>query len=350
MKSLAVLVFWLASVSPALLQEANHGPGLTATQSPLTMSQVLVWMDGGPESLRVAQLIERRGIDFSPTEDFLKQMAAMHAKPILLQKLKQARVVHVAKDTVAEQSAFSDMLACVNGSNGAEDSCKKAAAIEPSTARFALGLKALHSGHADEARSIFIDALVAEPGVADFQSYLGFALHKLHELDLAESAYRKAMGLDPQFETPVNNLASLFLDKNDPAQAEKFARQSVSLMPEDAWAHHNLGVALVKQSQVHEGIQELSEAERLEPENPFHHTQMGEIFEIGKKYEFALAEYRQAADLDPRNVEVHKKILAMLLLLHQPEQAITECEKLQALMNQHPKESCKEFVRRTLRK
>jgi Flp pilus assembly protein TadD len=351
MKGIPVLVYFAALVLPALPQDASQGVGLT--NAPLTTAQVLVWMDGGDESARAAQLIERRGIDFSPTEHFLKQLAAMHAKPILLEKLKQATVVRVANDPATEQSAFFDMVACLQSSDAnasAADACKKAAAIEPSTARFALGLRALHSGRAEEARSTFIDALVAEPGIADFQSYLGFALHELHELDLAESAYRKAMSLDPEFETPVNNLASLFLEKNDPVQAEKFARQALALIPDDASAHHNLGVALIKQSKAHEGIQELSEAERLEPENPFRHKQMGEILEIGKRYDAALAEYRQAADLAPQDLAIHKKIMTMLLLLHQPDQAIVECEKLQTLAKQHPKESCKDFVRRTFRK
>jgi Flp pilus assembly protein TadD len=328
---------------------------LAAPRAPLTMAQVLVWMDGGAESLRVAQLVERQGIDFAPDAELLSSLASMHAKTALLEKLKQAKIILIARDPAKEQAAYSQLLACLQKSSvgtnqSVENSCTKAETNEASTARFASGLLALHRRNLDEALRLFKAAVDADRKVPDLHNYLGLTYRDLHDLEEAEMELREAMRLDPEYETPVSNLAYLYLQRDDLVRAEEYARQAIGLMHEDASAHNNLGLALIKEQKASEGIQELFEAERLEPQVPFRHMQIAEVFVIAKKYEDALREYRQADALDPQNATIHQNILKMLVYLRRHDEAVSECESLNTLTPTHSHETCKDFVRRVIGK
>ncbi len=54
----------LVLVLTAVFLHGNQDATPKAMRDPLTMGQVLVWMDGVVESLRVEQLVERQGAPF----------------------------------------------------------------------------------------------------------------------------------------------------------------------------------------------------------------------------------------------------------------------------------------------
>ncbi len=203
------------------------------------MGQVLAWMDGGAESLRVEQLLERQGVDFVPTAELLDSLKVLNAKPSLLEKLKSAKVAHSGVGSAKGQAAYAELFTCLRKANSgadaeAERECLAAETDEPSTARFARGLLAKRRGESSEARRFFSAAVEAAPTIPDNHNYLAQAFLKLGELDHAEAEYREAIRLDPAYETPVSNLADLYLAKNDPILAERYARQAITLMKEDA--------------------------------------------------------------------------------------------------------------------
>jgi len=308
-------------------------------------------MDDGDESQRVAQLVARQGTDFVLSAEFLAALQTLHAKPVLLESLRGAKVFAGAQDQKTEQAAYSALLTCLQKANSGQDSeaeteCLKAETIDASTARFALGRLAQRRQKWEEAVQYFKDAVQANPSVPDTHNYLGFAFDGVRRFEEGEAEYRVAMRLDPEYETPVSNLAVEFLRRNDPIQAERYARQAVHLMKDDASAHNNLAMALVKQGKFADGVVELREAKRLEPEIPFRHTVLADLYVSAEKYEDAVEEYRQAAALAPQDAQIHYKLLQMLLLLKRRDEAVAECEKLKTLTPMKSKDSCKEFVRK----
>jgi Flp pilus assembly protein TadD len=312
-------------------------------------------MEGGTESLRVAQLIERQGIDFAPTDEFLDALKALHAKDRLLDDLKRAKILHPAGDAPTEQAAYAALLACEQADGSGqytegETQCSKAESAEASTAYFAQGLLAQHQQKWTEAVRFFKAAVQAGPLIPDNYNYLGIAFQDLGDLEQAEAECREAIRLDPEYETPVNNLAYIYLVKKDASQAERYARQAIGLMGNDASAHWNLGLALFKEGKPSDGLQELLEAEKLEPEASFRHKQIGDAYVSLERYEDALAEYRKAVVLDPQNAEIHGDILKMLLVLNRRDDAITECEMLKRLTPMATKDSCKTIVNETVGK
>ena len=337
----------LVLVLTAILSQGNQDATPKTVRDPLTMGQVLVWMDGGTESLRVEQLVERQGIDFDPTAELLDSLKVLNAKPSFLEKLKSAKVTHSATGSVKEQTAYTELFKCLqkafSGADAeAERECLAAETDEPSTARFALGLLAKRRGNSSEALRSFRAAVEAAPTIPDNHNYLAWAYRKLGELDHAEAEYREAMRLDPAYETPVSNLADIYLAKNDPVQAERYARQAIVLMKEDAWAHNELGIALCKQQKFTECLAELREAERLDPDDAFRHTQLGTMLWNTGKCSDAVHEFQQATKLDPSNSYTHIRLLTLLLQLGRKDETQTECETIQGVI--HTKKTCAEIA------
>src|SRR5215467_13712041 len=193
-------------------------PVQKAAMAPLAMAQVLVWMDSGSESSRVAQLVERQGIDFTPTEEYLEELRGLRAKPALLEKLRNTRPQSPSTNAAAEKSAYAHLLACLRNArpetaSQSEKECLTAEASEPSAARFALGNQALAAKRFQSAQQFFKHAIEATPMVADNHNYLGIAFQEAGDLKAAEAEYLEAARLDPDYETPVSNLASLFLNQ-----------------------------------------------------------------------------------------------------------------------------------------
>src|SRR5579871_3755076 len=91
---------------------AAQNSGQDLSRAPLTMAQVVVWMEGGVESLRVAQLVKRQGIDFVPSNEFVDSLNALHARGELLNAVKGAMVVRSGGDAAKEQAAYVSLLAC----------------------------------------------------------------------------------------------------------------------------------------------------------------------------------------------------------------------------------------------
>jgi len=64
-----------------------------ASQKPLTKDQVLGLVRNQLGDEGGAKLIEQRGIDFEPTEDFIKSLQAASASEVFVQALRAARRV-----------------------------------------------------------------------------------------------------------------------------------------------------------------------------------------------------------------------------------------------------------------
>jgi serine/threonine-protein kinase len=86
------------------------------------------------------------------------------------------------------------------------------------------------------------------------------------------------------------------------------ASAAIRLKPDDAWAHYNLGLALVGQGKVAEAIVAFRAAIRLKPDLAQAHYNLGNaLFAQGKVPE-ALAEFRHAIRLKPDFADAHTSL------------------------------------------
>ncbi len=88
-----------------------------------------------------------------------------------------------------------------------------------------------------------------------------------HDVGGAITEYRKAIELDPAFVAAYANLADLYRAGGVDGEAEKTLREGLSRNPRDATLHHALGLALVRQKRIADGLSELRTAAQLAPNN-----------------------------------------------------------------------------------
>ena len=112
---------------------------------PLDRAQVLAWMDFGESTSRVKKLIERAGIDFEPTGDYLALLKNLGAPAGFVEAVgKQHPTGAPSKYSPAQQAGFDHLSTCLTMAKTgrfeeAENHCQAATSFEPGVTDFALG-------------------------------------------------------------------------------------------------------------------------------------------------------------------------------------------------------------------
>jgi len=87
-------------------------------------------------------------------------------------------------------------------------------------------------------------------------------------IDTAIITYQTALALDPGFVPATINLADLYRQSGDEVAAEDVLRRAIGINAGSADLHHTLGLSLIRQQRVPDGVAELQRAAKLAPENP----------------------------------------------------------------------------------
>src|SRR4029079_11045111 len=82
----------------------------------------------------------------------------------------------------------------------------------------------------------------------------------------AETEYKAALRLSPQYMLAAINLADLYRRLQREYDAENTLRAAIAVVPGDAGAHHTLGLTLVRLKRLTEALVELRRAAELAPE------------------------------------------------------------------------------------
>lgn len=167
------------------------------------------------------------------------------------------------------------------------------------------GAMAAGHGRFDEAETCFRQAVKLKPDYAIAYGNLGLALHDQGKLDEAEANLHKALKLNPDFAEAHNNLGMTFHSSGRPDEAEACFRQAIKLNPDYTKAFNNLGLALHDQGKLDEAEANLNKALTLTPDFADTYINLGIILNSQGKLEEAVASYRQALTLRPDYAEAH---------------------------------------------
>jgi hypothetical protein len=110
---------------------------------------------------------------------------------------------------------------------------------------------------------------VQRPQDAGVQNDLGNLLLLAHRTGEAETAYRRALELDPKRTSALFNLALLEQDKGELKPARKLFEQVVQLEPQHAWAHFQLGAIAEAEGRRGPAVDEYARAFALDPQLAF---------------------------------------------------------------------------------
>jgi predicted negative regulator of RcsB-dependent stress response len=107
---------------------------------------------------------------------------------------------------------------------------------------YLLGLIALKDGDIDAAVEYLSNVVKRDASKPQYVANLGFAYHEQGKLDLAISAYRKAIAIEPRYLDAHYNLHAALIDANNLAPSITCLEAVISLNPQDLDATFMLGM------------------------------------------------------------------------------------------------------------
>jgi tetratricopeptide (TPR) repeat protein len=123
----------------------------------------------------------------------------------------------------------------------------------PETLHFHLGRIYEQAGHLTEAESHYREACRLAPDYAQAQNYLGILLLRSDRLAEAEQHFREAIRLT-DFPEAQNNLGVLLLNSGRLEEAEQHITEAIRLLPGFARAHNGLGIVRLRQHRTTEAL------------------------------------------------------------------------------------------------
>jgi Flp pilus assembly protein TadD len=336
---LTVFILVIALILPLPLQ---------AQQKPFTQEQISNMVRDGFGDDSGAKLIEQRGLDFTPAEDFLQSLQAAGASGAFLQALRAAnshepagakkplnqvqiiallaggvpilRVAMLVKDRGIDFNLSDDYLQDILRVGGDKELVaalknasvtRPAAAVDPAAAarqtdvrqHIARGAELAKKADYALAEQEYRAALQLDPQNADLYVSLAYVLIPQQKWDETQSAARAALRLDPNNDMAHNNLGVALGSKGDLDGAVSEFREALRLNPNYEVAHDNLGVALGIKGDVEGAIAEYREAVRLNPKYEVAHYNLGVALERKGDWRGALEEYHTAYTLNPNNAD-----------------------------------------------
>jgi len=261
---------------------AAKPPEPASAKKPLNQVQVFALLVGQVPSHRVTMLVQERGIDFEPTDDYLQEVRLAGGEDELISALKTAKVTKpVTVDPAAEA---------------------RQAEVRQHMAR---GAELEQKGQYAQAEQEFRAALLSDPRSPDLYASLGLVLGHQKKWDDAAASDREALRLDPNSEMAHVNLGVALGKKGDRDGEIAEYREALRLNPDNDQTHVNLGVALEEKGDWDGAIVEYREALRVDPESESGHFLLGLALGHEGNVDGAIAEYREALRLNPKDEDAH---------------------------------------------
>ncbi len=324
-------------------------PSAWTQEKPFTQQQVLDMVRAGLGNDSGAKLIVQRGIDFNPTQDFLKQLKSAGAKEGFLKALRankpisREEVNHMVRAGLGEDSGAQmitqrgidfapteDYIQSLKAA-GAKDAFLKAV-----RERMPINQVQVFALLAAESPCQRVTMLVKDRGI-DFavkDDYLQ-EVHAAGGDDDLIAALKSAKVMAPATADPaaqtrqdqvrqhVAHGAELKL-KGQYAEAEKEFRAALSLAPQDADVYLSLASVLGRQRKWDDDVAAAREAVRLNPNSVMAHLLLGVALAGKGDWDGAVAEHREAVRLNSKDDLAHAYLGAALGGKHDWVGEITE--------------------------
>ncbi|MGD1041711.1 MAG: tetratricopeptide repeat protein [Sedimentisphaerales bacterium] len=163
----------------------------------------------------------------------------------------------------------------------------------------------------DEAISCFTEELRennAWPEMHRMYNNLGSAYEQKGDIVSAETNYRKAIILKPDFELGRRNLGRVFLKQGKFDEAIECFDTLLLQKRDSEQAHYYLGMTFLAQKKYDEAIAHLNEVIRINPHQTEAYAYLGEAYGQLGKYELSIQYWTKALELKPDNAEIRKRM------------------------------------------
>lgn len=152
------------------------------------------------------------------------------------------------------------------------------------------------------------------------------ALATQGRVDEAIEHYEHALSLNPDDALAHNNLGLMLASQGWPNEAIFHYECALSLNPEDATAHYNLGNMFKAQGRLDEAITQYERALSLNPDDARSHNNIGLVLASQGRLDEATSHYQRALSLNPDAANAHNNLGNVLKAQGRLDEAIAQYE------------------------
>jgi len=133
----------------------------------------------------------------------------------------------------------------------------------------------------------------------------GVALFQRGYLEQAAASFLQVIAAKPNEPEAYYNLGTLYLRKNDFAEARQYLEQTIKLRPNYPEAWNNLGMIAAQQGQADDAVRNFQQSLRLRPDYAIALLNLGNVYRRQGNLAEAEKLLRRALELEPENPEVN---------------------------------------------
>jgi len=249
-------------------------------------------------------LLHIRGNEYAGTRDFDKferlYLKLLKKKPDSLMAKKRLAEFYILKGDLEKGWAYTNEI-------------QKARRGDPDATYF---YGRLHLAQKEWARAaeVFLYATRQAPRFAFAHYFLGLARLGNNDIALAQTAFAKALELNPLWVEPRAALARIYLASGNYDRAWKESDQILQVQPRNFDILTLAGTAQLKKGQGALALDLFRRAKEINPADASLHIDMGAAYIVQKKYPQALTESEEALKLAPDRIDALAQIAQVLSL------------------------------------
>jgi protein O-GlcNAc transferase len=186
------------------------------------------------------------------------------------------------------------------------------------------------AGRLAEAERLYRQVCAADQNHAGSLHRLGVVAHQLGRPDAVE-LLKRAVTLEPDVAEAHNDLGNVLAAHGKFAEAAACFERATALKPGYADAHYNCGLALGHLGRFAEAAGCFQRALVINPQSTLAHVQLGHALRAQGRRDDAVVHYRRAAALLPDHPGAHNNLANALMELGQLEEALAHFDRAIAL-------------------
>jgi len=223
----------------------------------------------------------------------------------------------------------------------ASGNSKLALAYSPNSSRSKLSLARvrLYTGHNEEAITMFIDLLKADPGNEEILMDEARAFREMNKPDLEAKIYQSLLAQRPNFWPAYNELGLILRHQGDYDGAINKFKNAITIAPRAAIPWTNLGAAYFAKDQKDTTGEARKACQQSIANHPTEDAlaTLGAISYTARNYNEALDYYERARDLNPDSYVEWQNIGDCYTMLNNPAKTIENYQRAAELLAAHLK-------------
>jgi predicted TPR repeat methyltransferase len=201
----------------------------------------------------------------------------------------------------------------------------KAGKTGDAAAQLAAAIVLHQRGRLQEAESVYLALLQANPNDVNALHFLGVARHQQGQSLQGMELVRRAVQMQPDYVDAISNLGNIYQQLGDAAEAVKSYKRALELRAEHPETLRNLGIALRKLKRYEEAVELHLRAVEQRPGNVENHYSLANAYKDMGRVDDALATLRKALAIKPES-EGFRRLGQFLYGLRRIEEAAANYE------------------------